>query len=117
MAGAPATTAVAADAGVTPVTLVLFLASAAGADEPGSITAQLQSIRVQALQQEILSSPQLFEQALALQASPAFQRVLDDPELLARIESADFRSLLSDPTLAALTDDPIVKALAHDLER
>ena len=93
------------------------LPAASSADDPDVITRQVRSLQVQALQQDILADPQLLTNVLILQGNPAFQRILQDPELLARIKNGDYEALRNDPDLAALADDPLVEALARDLTK
>ena len=97
--------------------LVVGLSGAAPADEPPSITQQVHSMQIQALQQEMLSDPNLLVQVLALQETGLVQEILSDPELMAKIGAGDLSALQGDPRIERLAADPVVKAIASDLDR
>jgi hypothetical protein len=97
--------------------LVLGLSTTAPADEPTSTTRQVQDMQVQALQQDMLSNPDLLRLVLALQKDRVVQDILSDPELMERINSGDLSALEGDPRIERLANHPTVKGMARDLER
>ena len=92
-------------------------AAAAVAEEPASIEKQVQDLQVQALQQDMLSDPDLLLRVLALQEDSVVQEILSDAELMAKIEAGDLSALVGDPRIERLADHPTVRGIAGDLER
>ena len=97
--------------------LALGLAATAPAEEPASITNEVHAMQVQALQQEMLSNPNLLLMVLALQEESVVQDILSDPELMAKINSGDLAALQGDPRIERLANHPSVRGMASDLER
>ncbi len=89
--------------------LVLLLCGAGLADSgepPGSVTPQ-----VQELLQKMLGDEQTMALVLSLKDDPEMQAVLEDPAVLAAIQSGDLAALTANPRFMKLLDNAKVNAI------
>lgn len=101
-------------------TLVIFLlvafTAAARADDLGAANAAAGDA-VQALQQRIVSDPEMAASIQALRDDPQVQAVLTDPAITAALARGDMAALLNDPKIRDLADDPAVQGITRQLAR
>lgn len=99
------------------VTLLLIaVAARARADDLGAANAAAGEA-VQALQQRIVSDPQMAASVQALRDDPQVQAVLTDPAISAALARGDTAALLNDPKVRALADDPAMQNITRQLAR
>jgi hypothetical protein len=96
--------------------LLLALAVAAAADDLGGVNAAGNDA-VQALQQRIVSDPDMAASVQALRDDPQVQAVLADPKISAALASGDLSALLNDPKIRDLADDPAVQDITRKVAR
>ena len=70
----------------------------------------------QAIQKSIMSNPQIMQSIQSLQSDPAFQAVINDPEIMRAIQSGDFGALANNPKIKQLTNHSVVKQLSRDIQ-
>ena len=80
-----------------------------------SVPAEIQEKQVEALQDQIESQPDTMEAIRSLQSDPAFQDILNDPEITRALESGDMAALLANPKIGALVNHPIVQDVSKKL--
>lgn len=72
---------------------------------------------VQALQQRILSDPEMAASIQALRDDPQVQAVLADPDITAALARGDMAALLNAPKIRELADDPAVQRITRQVAR
>ena len=70
---------------------------------------------VDAVQQQIIARPELMEAVNELQADPAFQNALDDPDVAAALQSGNIEALLANPKIVGLANHPKVQEITKKL--
>ncbi len=81
----------------------------------GIAAAQNTAEAVQALQNQILSDPQLSGQIHSLSDNPEIRKVLADPAVAAAVQRGDYGALLANPKIRQLADDPSIQSLTRQL--
>jgi len=100
------------------IALALAVAATAPAlaDDIGGVNAAAADT-VQALQQRIVSDPEMAASIQALRDDPQVQAVLSDPAITAALARGDLAALLNDPKIRDLADDPAVQSLTRQVAR
>ncbi|MBX3027774.1 hypothetical protein KF840_23000 [bacterium] len=101
---------------VTALALAGRLAGPALADDLGGVNAATADA-VQALQQRIVSDPEMAASIRDLRDDPQVQALLADPAITAALARGDMAALLSDPKIRALADDPAVQRITRQVAR
>ncbi len=85
--------------------------AAVAADGGGDVTPQ-----VQELQKQMLGDPGIMALIMALQNDPEMQALLNDPKVVAAVQSGDIGALLGDPRIMKLLDNPQVREIEQRLD-
>jgi hypothetical protein len=80
-----------------------------------SAPAQNPAKQVEDLQDRIAAQPEMMEAIRGLQSDPAFQDLLNDPEITGALESGDVITLLTNPKIGNLLNHPVVRDLTKKL--
>ncbi|HSP96723.1 MAG TPA: hypothetical protein VL049_05700 [Candidatus Dormibacteraeota bacterium] len=96
--------------------LAASAATPALADDLGGVNAAAADT-VQALQQRIVSDPEMAASIQALRDDPQVQAVLTDPGITAALSRGDMAALLNDPKIRDLADDPAVQNITRQVAR
>lgn len=91
---------------------VLFAAVLAGA--PAAALAG-EAAQVQDLRQQLLQNPDTAREVMGMQNDPNVQAILGDPETMRAVQSGDLETLLADPKIRALMNDPRVQHMSREL--
>ena len=90
-------------------------AFASVAQEVTGPSAPQQLQQLESLQQRIEAQPEMMEAVRGLLDDPAFQEVLNDPEITAAVESGNLAVLLTNPKIAALVNHPTVQDMSKKI--
>ena len=96
--------------------LAVSAATATLADDLGGVNAAAGDT-VQALQQRIVSDPEMAAAIQALRDDPQVQAVLSDPAITAALSRGDMAALLNDPKIRDLAADPAVQSITRQVAR
>jgi len=96
------------------VALAMTCAGSAIAQDAGDVSPSVADT-VQALQQRMLADPQLADAVHALSDNPQVQAILADPALAAALSRGDVATLLADPKIKRLADDPAVQSVTRQV--
>ena len=69
----------------------------------------IDSVQVQARQQQMLSNPEIMTIILSLQNDPDMQALLNDPTIMAEIQAGKLDTFVHDPRLLRLLSKPQMK--------
>lgn len=94
--------------GIALVAFGLGVASAAAQDTDAA---------VQALQNRMLSDPQVAGRIHSLSEDPDVREVLADPEIADALNRGDYGALLSNPMIQKLAEDPDVQGITRDIAK
>ncbi|MEJ2453289.1 MAG: hypothetical protein P8103_03915 [Candidatus Thiodiazotropha sp.] len=92
--------------------------SSVRAIEQAGGTAQANSANadIQAIQQQILTSPELMQLVTAMMSDPEILEAIKDPEFVQLIMSGDLVALQKDPRIHRLMNNPSVKAIVGKMQ-
>ncbi len=81
-------------------------------------TAQASSAKadIQAIQQQIVTSPELMQLVTAMMSDPEIQEAMKDPEFVQLIMSGNLVALQNDPRIHRLMNNPSVKAIIGKMQ-
>ena len=71
---------------------------------------------LQALQTQLMQSPDLVSMIQGLQSDPEVQAVLADPEIMSALAAGDLAKLMSHPKIIALTGNPKVREIVEGVQ-
>jgi phosphoribosylformylglycinamidine (FGAM) synthase PurS component len=71
--------------------------------------------QVREIQNRLLADPQALQAIMALQSDPDVQAVLNDPEITKAAEAGDLDTLLSNPKVIKLLQNPVVQEFGKGL--
>lgn len=95
--------------------IVPWPAAAQGYSGAPAVPEQKEDKQVEALQDRMQSQPEMMDAIRALQSDPAFQDVLNDPEIAAALQSGNTAALLANPKINDLANHPTVRDLTNKL--
>lgn len=93
------------------IALIASMLGVAGA------AAQNTDAAVQALQNRMLSDPQVAGRIHSLSDDPDVRDVLDDPEIADALQRGDYGALLNHPKIQRLAEDPDVQSITRDIAK
>ena len=99
------------------VLFIMIGAGVAAAGEQDGTVAAPEAAQVQELQQRMLGDGEIMAIVAALQADPDVQAVLSDPKVVEAVLAGDLNTLLKDPSVIKLLNNPQVKEVARRLEK
>jgi hypothetical protein len=94
--------------------LIFALTTCVFADDAGTSHA-VDSVQVQAIQQQMLNNPEIMTIILSLQNDPDMQALLNDPTLMAEIQAGKLNTFVHDPRLLRLLGKPQIKDVEQRL--
>lgn len=71
---------------------------------------------IDALQRELVGSPELMQMIVGLQNDPALQRAMADPELMALISAGNVDALRQHPSFLELMSHPGIRAIVEQIQ-
>ncbi len=71
---------------------------------------------VQRLQSAIISNPEIISSIPGLVATPDFQALLQDPEIMSAAKSMDIKALMTNPKIMKAINNPAVKEIAQKVK-
>ena len=71
--------------------------------------------QIQSLQRRMAADSDLMDTVSELQSDPEFQKMLDDPDIAAAVQSGNYDALLSNPKISGLASHPKVQELTRKL--
>jgi hypothetical protein len=72
---------------------------------------------VQALQNQMVSNPEIMGLIQSMQNNPEIQKILNDPETMEAIRAGNIGVLLSNPAIQNLMNNPKVNRIREELEK
>ena len=71
----------------------------------------------QALQQRMISDPEIMNMIQSLQNDPDFQQILQDPEIMKAVSSGDIATLMANPKFTRILDNKTVHDIGTTLQK
>jgi hypothetical protein len=71
----------------------------------------------QALQQQMMSDPEIMNMIQSLQNDPDFQQILQDPEIIKAMSSGDIAALMANPKFTRILDNKTVHDIGTKLQK
>ncbi len=71
---------------------------------------------VAGLQQKMKGDPQIMNLILSLQNDPAFQKLMQDPEIMAAIQKNDYSTLMSNPDFIKIMNNSTVRRITEKVK-
>jgi hypothetical protein len=96
------------------VLFVSFCTMATGQAQQTGIGAKGES---QALQQQMMSDPEIMNMIQSLQNDPDFQQILQDPEIMKAVNSGDIAALMANQKFMRLLDNKTVHDIGTKLQK
>ncbi len=96
----------------------LFAAASIGAAaESGNAGTTVDPAQVKNLRDRMLNDQGIMALIMALQSDPEMQSLIADPKLLEAVQAGDIGTLLNDPRVRKLLDNPQLKEIGKRLDK
>ncbi len=96
---------------------VLFVSSGAVRIGQAQQTSSGMTGDTQALQQKMMSDPEIMNMIQSLQNDPDFQQILQDPEIMKAVSSGDINALMANPKFTRILDKKTVHDIGTKLQK